>query len=218
MKYTNKLTFVALATLSLLLCLTTTAQAQVFSQINSNNTMKIGSRGESVRSLQTFLASNSYLYPQGLVTGYYGNLTKEAVIQFQIVYDLEADGVVGPMTRAKLNSLIASGRGLDILPPVLSGVSVANSGRNTNLSFTSNETVKVKVYYDTTRLTVRDSGLSFGTPTISGLVVSDDSFSTNKQITLNNLLPNTTYYYSVMTTDASGNITMTWPTSFVSGQ
>lgn len=218
MKYINKFTFIALAALSFMVCMPAPAAAQVFSQINTNNTLKIGSRGESVSAMQAFLASNSYLYPQGLITGYFGSLTKEAVIQFQIVYDLEADGIVGPMTRAKLNSLIASGRGLDILPPVLSNVSTLNSGRSTLISLSSNEAIKMKVFYDTNRITVRDSGLSFGTPTISGFVAEDVSFGTNKQVMLSNLLPNRTYYYSVMTTDASGNITMTWPTTFVSGQ
>jgi peptidoglycan hydrolase-like protein with peptidoglycan-binding domain len=67
--------------------------------------------GASVRNLQTFLAENPAIYPQGEVTGYFGTLTLKAVQRFQSKYGIAKPGervygYVGPATRAKLNSLI----------------------------------------------------------------------------------------------------------------
>ena len=45
--------------------------------------LQVGSRGADVSSLQTFLAEDPSVYPQGLVTGYFGFLTKSAVSNFQ---------------------------------------------------------------------------------------------------------------------------------------
>lgn len=46
------------------------------------------------------------LYPtNGDSTGYFGSITKSAVIAFQKKYGLGADGIVGPITRAKLNEI-----------------------------------------------------------------------------------------------------------------
>lgn len=48
------------------------------------------------------------VYPEGLVTGYFGSLTEKAVKRFQTKYGIEQTGFVGPQTRSKLNSLILS--------------------------------------------------------------------------------------------------------------
>jgi len=79
--------------------------------IESN--LKQGDTGEQVRLLQTWLAKDTAIYPQGLVTGYFGPLTKAAVIKFQEKYATDVlapwglsagTGFVGATTRAKLNS------------------------------------------------------------------------------------------------------------------
>lgn len=56
--------------------------------------------GSAVRTLQENLTSLGYY--KGSVTGTYGRLTKEAVRVFQKDHDLDADGVAGPRTFAKL--------------------------------------------------------------------------------------------------------------------
>ncbi len=63
-----------------------------------------------VKILQQFLAYDTSIYPLGLVSGYFGGLTEAAVQKFQVKYNLakpgdSAYGFVGPMTRAKINSL-----------------------------------------------------------------------------------------------------------------
>jgi peptidoglycan hydrolase-like protein with peptidoglycan-binding domain len=69
-----------------------------------------------VRCLQEFLkAQGPEIYPEGLVTGNFLNLTKQAVIRFQEKYKEEilkplglefGTGLVGPLTRAKINQLL----------------------------------------------------------------------------------------------------------------
>lgn len=66
-----------------------------------------GQRGAHVTLLQQYLAKDSAIYPEGLVTGYYGPLTKKAIIRFQSKYGIEQTGISGPQTRAKLNELFA---------------------------------------------------------------------------------------------------------------
>lgn len=76
-----------------------------------NKNLQLGSSGEDVRQLQMFLKSQGTdIYPEGLITGYFGSLTKKAVERFQIKYGIANLGeagysLVGPKTRAKINSL-----------------------------------------------------------------------------------------------------------------
>jgi hypothetical protein len=74
--------------------------------------LTVGSRGDDVKVLQTLLL-NDGVYPEGSITGYFGRLTKQAVIRFQEKYADEilkpngldhGTGVVGSSTRAKLNT------------------------------------------------------------------------------------------------------------------
>lgn len=70
--------------------------------------LKIGSGGEDVRILQKILASDPTLYPEGLITGFYGSLTETAVKRFQAKLKLEQVGVVGPQTLAMINEILAA--------------------------------------------------------------------------------------------------------------
>lgn len=69
-----------------------------------------GLRHGQARLLQQFFTKDAAVYPEGLVTGYFGPATERAVQRFQKKYGI-ADigqagyGVVGPKTRAKLNAL-----------------------------------------------------------------------------------------------------------------
>lgn len=61
---------------------------------------KIGSRGEMVRQIQKALYGAGF--PTGCIDGIYGQMTRDAVAQFQIKKGLKADGIVGPATLALL--------------------------------------------------------------------------------------------------------------------
>lgn len=75
-----------------------------------------GIKNEQVRCLQEFLKEQGKeIYPQGLVTGYFGPLTQAAVIRFQERYAEEileplelqnGTGFVGPSTRDKINQML----------------------------------------------------------------------------------------------------------------
>lgn len=62
---------------------------------------------DQVKILQEFLKQFPDIYPEGLVTGYFGLLTENAVRNFQKKAGVETVGVVGPITREVLNGLIA---------------------------------------------------------------------------------------------------------------
>ena len=42
----------------------------------------IGSRGNEVMKLQQFLATNPIVYPEGIISNYFGSLTEDAVVRF----------------------------------------------------------------------------------------------------------------------------------------
>ncbi len=67
--------------------------------------LEYGMRNDQVKALQRFLAQYPEIYPEGLVTGYFGPLTKLAVKRFQAKYGIRQVGRVGPKTLAKINEL-----------------------------------------------------------------------------------------------------------------
>src|SRR3989338_7924317 len=69
--------------------------------------LQMGMSGDDVRALQEFLAKDSAIYPEGIVSGYYGSLTRAAVRRFQAKYGIAQVGRVGPLTLAKLQELMA---------------------------------------------------------------------------------------------------------------
>ena len=74
-------------------------------------TLQMESTGTEVRALQEVLRQAPDIYPEGLVTGYFGPLTRNAVIRLQLeagINPVYATGVVGPITRAILNRLVIS--------------------------------------------------------------------------------------------------------------
>lgn len=66
------------------------------------NPLKVGSSGTDVRELQKRLTKEGFF--SGSVTGYYGSLTKAAVMKYQTKHGLTPLGNVGPGTRKALNS------------------------------------------------------------------------------------------------------------------
>ncbi len=191
------------------------AYTSVHAQTLIGSQMSVGSTGSDVSTLQAFLATNPQIYPEGLVTGYYGPLTRSAVIRFQAANGIDQVGNVGPITLARINSLIAAGLGYDLTAPVISNVAVQVSNTFATMRWTTDTYARGKVHYSTTPFQMIEGQANFTAPVISGAAVEDTSLSnTSENITLQNLSPNTTYFYVVESTDASGNVSMTWPSTF----
>ncbi|WP_110898626.1 cell wall hydrolase [Paenibacillus barcinonensis] len=79
-----------------------------------------GIRSEHVVQLQEQLSELGY-FDAG-VTGYYGTITKSAVLEFQQAQGLSADGVAGPITLERLNQKVkAEGATLRQLAKLIHG-------------------------------------------------------------------------------------------------
>lgn len=67
--------------------------------------LRQGNEGESVKLLQTLLAVDTSIYPEGMITGYFGPATRRAIERYQRQNGLEAVGFIGPKTRSLLEKL-----------------------------------------------------------------------------------------------------------------
>lgn len=83
-----------------------TAQTSVNQTLALIRNLKQGISGDDVKALQAVLAADPTIYPEGLISGYYGKLTAEAVKKFQKKHGIETVGFVGPKTLKKLNEEI----------------------------------------------------------------------------------------------------------------
>ena len=199
------------ATLSLMLV--GVIYAATFNPINSQ--LSVGSSGGNVTNLQTFFASNHDIYPEGRITGYYGGLTRAAVVQFQVSYDIPQVGAVGPMTLARINSVIAKGYGIDIYAPGIYNVSVQKTTNNATVAWATSESAGGKVFYSTSPFLIMEAVGNFTEPSIiGGNSMPALNSQSSQSITLQNLNSNTVYYYIVEAQDASGNVSVTNQSTF----
>ncbi len=85
-------------------------QSDVFGELKDTvaivRELRLGMTSDEVKALQEILAADPDVYPEGLITGFYGPLTEKAVKKFQLKHGLEQVGEVGPKTRARLNALL----------------------------------------------------------------------------------------------------------------
>ena len=180
--------------------------------------MGVGSKGGDVTQLQQFLATNSQVYPSGMVTGYYGALTQAAVTQFQVVYGISQVGNVGPITEAKINNIMASGLGLDNFAPVMGNLSVSQvNPTSVVINWTTNKPARGQVFYSTSPIQADAATGVYQLPYIGGNAAaanSNTSVSNNQSIQLSGLQANTFYYFITRAIDASGNVSMSMPQSF----
>ncbi len=171
-----------------------------------------GNSGADVSSLQTFLAKDRTIYPQGLVTGYFGSLTKSAVSNFQARNGIATVGRVGPITLAAINAQMAGGLGGDVNAPIIWGVTQAPATNSASIRWNTSEPAVGIVYYSTSYPQMIE-GMTDAT--ISGSVAMTDTLQrTSQNVNIVGLNANTTYYYVIYTRDGSGNVQVTWPTSF----
>ena len=79
--------------------------------------LKFGNQNKEVKYLQIFLKSQgAEIYPEGIVSGWFGPLTRKAVVRFQEKYKEEVlapwglvkgSGFVGKTTRTKINEILS---------------------------------------------------------------------------------------------------------------
>ena len=193
--------------------------------------LRVGVTGDDVKLLQEFLATDSDIYPEGLITGYFGPMTERAVKKLQKRMCLDQVGNVGPKTMWRINELLTEGAGssgkippglltapgiqkklcatstLDTTAPVISDVmATSTTASTTQIKWLTNELSNSKVWYSTSTPVLA----SAPTP-----AVSSTDYVLNHSITLSGLTASTTYYYLVASTDKSGNTTTSAETLFI---
>jgi peptidoglycan hydrolase-like protein with peptidoglycan-binding domain len=221
----KKVTITSVLALMALLLSAGITQAATFVLLTGQ--LDYGQTSTNVTNLQTFLASSPSIYPQGRITGYFGPLTKSAVMNFQNAYGIAQVGRVGPQTLAKINSLISSGVGLtgaggvnytnSTIAPTIYSISLTPSRTSAFVSWVTDEPTTAKVYYSSTPFQMAEATSNFAEPVITGGTTTQKTtaFQINQNVTIQNLQPNTLYYYMIEATDASGNLSYTWPRTFV---
>ncbi len=203
-------------------------------QASINTSLDFGESGANVTELQRYLALNPSIYPEGLVTGYYGPLTRAAVERFQTAQSIVSAGTpettgygrVGPITMMRINSLMASagntgGGGVQASwdqSPVLTLPVVQSSNTSATVAWSSNEPTQGQVYLSTMPFQLSEATGPRQQPYVSGNLTTDNNgLQTNHNVTLSNLSSNTTYYYLVRGIDNVGNLSMVWPSTFRTG-
>ena len=196
-------------------------------------TLELGSSGANVTSLQQFLAADASLYPEGLVTGYFGSLTQSAVQRFQCRRDIVCSGDasttgygrVGPRTLAAINASMGMGgggsvsippvtsSGHDISAPIASPISVSAAANGATLVWTTNEAARGTVVYSASPIPILEASWASGSVT-GGFAVKETAFGFNHSLVLSGLKADTTYHYATLSVDAYGNTQFTWPSSF----
>jgi hypothetical protein len=186
--------------------------SQVFAYTMIGSQLDLGQKNSDVTSLQGFFADNSAIYPEALITGYFGSFTKSAVQRFQAQYGLDQVGRVGPMTKDKINTLISQGGWVvaDISGPSISFISQVATQNSATFTWNTNELASAKVFYNTVPVTMNEGDInSIGFGSTNGWSVTNDNLvRTSQQVIISNLQPNTVYYYVVVATDLKGNVSV----------
>jgi len=177
--------------------------------------LDFGMSGSDVSSLQSYLASDPSIYPQGLVTGYFGSLTRSAVANFQTRNGLPAVGRVGPLTLALINQRMGGAvSNSSNAAPWLSTVNVTTTNNSAALNWSTNENASATIYYSTSPLSITEGDVGRGVAISGTSMMPYSDMRTSHSAIVPNLQPNTTYYYVVYAKDSNGNESMTWPSTF----
>ncbi len=181
-----------------------------------SHTLSRGTQDDEVTELQKYLATFPDIYPEGLVTGYFGFLTQKAVQRFQVKHSIVSSGtpsttgygLVGPQTRKKLNehhtlsvevkesTTITPEVDIDVVAPMISNIQETNFAEDSiTITWDTDEAVKSYVEYSGVE-SMENSSVAQTT----NLVVSH-------RVNITELSQGTTYYYVVSATDTVGNIT-----------
>ncbi len=172
--------------------------------------LEVGSTGADVSALQTFLAADATLYPQGLVTGYFGLLTKSAVSAFQARNGISVVGRVGPVTLAALNVQMNS----DVDAPVIYSLSVSATNNTATLNWSTSEGASASVFYSATGISMVEASANSGVVISGSNAVANTNLSSSHSVYITGLQSNTVYSYVVYVRDGAGNESVTLPATF----
>jgi len=109
-------------------------------ELKTTKTLRFGMAGDEVKALQEFLSRLPDVYPEGLVTGYFGRLTEAAVKRLQEANGIETVGIVGPKTRAKLSEISSGVSGGGSPSPTAVVATESGSGNENSVGNTDSPT------------------------------------------------------------------------------
>lgn len=84
------------------------SQSQLIAKLRLNSEHRRGEQNEEIKLLQKILATDPALYPEGYVTGYFGDFTSKAISRFQTRYGLTVTGTLTPETKELINKILDS--------------------------------------------------------------------------------------------------------------
>lgn len=181
-----------------------------FANTNFNRGLSIGSTGEDVQKLQQILGEDDSIYPEKLVTGYFGRLTQKAVMVLQEKLGLEVVGTVGPKTRAFLNSIAGDPKNL-LAAAVRSDIG-AGSGNKlptpTNLTATNVKSTYISLRWDdvyTPDVTNYELERSDGND--KNFVLRTNNIISGVHVVGDSVSSSTTYYYRVRSVKSRPKLT-----------
>ncbi len=180
-----------------------------------NRQLQFGMYGSDISLLQSFLARDASIYPQGLVTGYFGGLTRAAVARFQVRNGISPVGRVGPQTLPVINAQMNAIGGSVSNAKVIGPINVNLSGSQANIAWNTTQNTAGVVYYSNSPITIIEGTEESPAVTVSGTsVIANVVPSGSHNATLSNLSRNTTYYFLAYVRDAVGNENITLPSTF----
>src|SRR3989344_8655350 len=162
------------------------------------STLDFGASGSDVTTLQQFLAADASVYPEGLVTGYFGSLTRAAVQRFQCKQNIVCSGDsvstgygrVGPRTLGVINGMIGGNTSFDVSAPVMSTPIISTATTSATVTWTTGEAARGTVYYSTSPLPILEASAVTGV-VLGGQTVSESAFGLNHALSVTSLQPNT---------------------------
>ncbi|OHA20568.1 MAG: hypothetical protein A2849_03090 [Candidatus Taylorbacteria bacterium RIFCSPHIGHO2_01_FULL_51_15] len=226
---TSRLGLLSIVAVMALLAVFSLGIQNAFAVITSQ--LDFGDRGPEVTELQAYLATSASIYPEGLVTGYFGQLTKAAVERFQTAQGIISQGTpattgygrVGPLTQAAINTKLPGGGSPgpsgDVYAPIIMSVNVSTDNDGASITWTASEASMGKVYYSTSPINVSNTfdstGVFSGEPVVGGTLAQYDGLArVTHTVNINNLTSNTTYFYLVVVFDSLKNASISLPASF----
>jgi peptidoglycan hydrolase-like protein with peptidoglycan-binding domain len=84
------------------------SQTELIAKLRLNSEHRRGEQNDEIKLLQRILATDPILYPEGYITGYFGEYTSQAISRFQKRYGLTATGTLTLETKELINKILDS--------------------------------------------------------------------------------------------------------------